>query len=113
MTDLDLYLAASTRDNTRQSYQAALRHFEVEWVGLLPASSDSVARYVAQYGATLSISTLRQRLAALAAWHQEQGFADPTKNPIVRKVLRGVQAIHPAEQKRAAPLQIEPRVNAC
>ncbi|MBB3219900.1 site-specific integrase [Pseudoduganella umbonata] len=107
MTELDLYLAASTRDNTRQSYQAALRHFEVEWGGLLPASSDSVAHYLAQYGATLSISTLRQRLAALAAWHQEHGFGDPTRNPIVRKVLRGVQAIHPAEQKRAAPLQIE------
>lgn len=107
MADLDLYLAASTRDNTRQSYEAAVRHFEVEWGGFLPASADSVARYLAHYGAILSISTLRQRLAALAAWHQEHGFADPTKNPIVRKVLRGVQELHPAEQKRATSLQIE------
>lgn len=107
MADLDLYLAASTRDNTRQSYETAVRHFEVEWGGFLPASADSVARYLAHYGAVLSISTLRQRLAALAAWHHEHGFVDPTKNPIVRKVLRGVQELHPAEQKRATPLQIE------
>lgn len=115
MTDLDLYLAASSRENTRQSYEAAVRHFEVEWGGFLPASADSVARYLAHYGAVLSISTLRQRLAALAAWHQEHGFADPTKTPMVRKVLRGVQAVHPAEQKRAPPLQIEQlaQVDSC
>ncbi|AXA90820.1 site-specific integrase [Massilia sp. YMA4] len=107
MSTFDDYLHAATRENTRQSYQAALRHFEVEWGGLLPASPDRVARYVAEYGSVLSISTLRQRLAALAAWHQEHGFADPTKSPVVRKVLRGVQAVHPAEQRRAAPLQIE------
>jgi integrase len=106
MSTIDIYTQAATRENTRQSYQAALRHFEVEWDGLLPASPDSVARYLAQYGATLSISTLRLRLAALAAWHQENGFADPTRSTVVRQVLRGIQALHPAEQKRAAPLQI-------
>lgn len=107
MSTVENYLHAATRANTRQAYESALRHFEVEWGGLLPTSPDSVARYLAEFGAVLSISTLRQRLAALASWHQEHGFADPTKAPVVRKVLRGVQEIHPGEQKRAAPLQIE------
>lgn len=107
MTKLDQYLEAATRDNTRQSYQSAIRHFEVEWGGFLPATADSVARYLADHAETLSINTLRHRLAAIAQWHIEQGFPDPTKAPIVRKVLRGIQALHPAQEKQAKPLQLD------
>ncbi|WP_151639313.1 site-specific integrase [Noviherbaspirillum aerium] len=107
MTKLDQYLEAATRDNTRQSYQSAIRHFEIEWGGFLPATADSVARYLADHAETLSINTLRHRLAAIAQWHIEQGFPDPTKAPIVRKALRGIQALHPAQEKRAKPLQLD------
>ena len=107
MSKLDQYVHAATRDNTRSSYQSAVRHFEVEWGGFLPATTDSVARYLADHAESLSINTLRQRLAALAQWHITQGFPDPTKAPIVRKVFRGIQALHPAQEKRAKPLQME------
>lgn len=107
MNSIDDYLHAATRDNTRKSYQAAVKHFEVEWGGFLPATADSITRYLAAHAATLSINTLRQRLAALAQWHQDQGFPDPTKAPVVKKVLRGIQAMHPAQEKQARPLQLE------
>lgn len=107
MNTVDDYLHAATRDNTRKSYQAAVRHFEVEWGGFLPATADSITRYLAEHAQVLSINTLRQRLAALAQWHQDQGFPDPTKSPVVKKVLRGIQAIHPAREKQARPLQLE------
>lgn len=107
MSKLDQYIDAATRDNTRQSYQSAIRHFEAEWGGFLPATADSVARYLADHAETLSINTLRQRLAALAQWHIDQGFPDPTKAPVVRKVFRGIQALHPAQEKRAKPLQLD------
>lgn len=103
---IDRYVEAATRENTRRSYQSALRHFEVEWGGFLPASADMIARYLADHGETLSINTLRSRLAALAQWHQTQGFPDPTKAPHVRKVLRGIVALHPATEKRAKPMQL-------
>ncbi|WP_255992058.1 site-specific integrase [Chitinolyticbacter albus] len=106
MSELETYLAAATRDNTRRSYESAIRHFEVEWGGFLPATADSVARYLVDHAATLAINTLKQRLAALAQWHQQQGFADPTKTAVVRKVLKGIQALHPAVEKQAVPLQI-------
>ena len=106
MSNVDRYLKAATRDNTRRSYQSAVRHFEVEWGGFLPASADSVARYLADHAQTLSINTLRQRLAALAQWHLAQGFPDPTRAPHVRKVLKGIQALHPAQERRAKPLQL-------
>lgn len=89
------------------SYRSAIRHFEVEWGGFLPATADSIARYLADHAGTLAINTLRQRLAALAQWHIEQGFPDPTKAPIVRKTFCGIRALHPAQEKRAKPLQLD------
>jgi len=106
LPSIDRYLAAATRANTRRSYASAIRHFEITWGGYLPATADSVARYLASYAGTLSINTLKQRLAALAQWHVEQGFTDPTDAPVVKQVLKGIQALHPAVEKRAEPLQL-------
>lgn len=91
MSRLDQYLEAAQRENTRLSYPSALRHFEVEWGGFLPATSDSVARYLADYGGKLASSSLRHRLAALSRWHADHGFVDPTKAPLVRQVLKGMR----------------------
>lgn len=106
MAEVDRYLEAATRENTRRSYQSAIRHFEIEWGGFLPASADAIARYLAEHAESLSLNTLRARLAALAQWHQTQGFPDPTKAPHVRKVLKGIAALHPTPEKRAKPLQL-------
>jgi integrase len=103
---LERYLKAAERENTRRSYASALRHFEVEWGGHLPATPDSVARYLADHAALLANNTLRQRLAALASWHREHGFVDPTRAPLVRKVLKGIQTVHPSVEKQAEPLQL-------
>lgn len=100
------YLTAGTRENTRKSYRAAIEHFEVTWGGYLPATAEGIVRYLAEYAETLALSTLRQRLAALAQWHISQGFPDPTKAPQVRQMLKGIRAVHPAQQKQAAPLQL-------
>ncbi|HAT9478912.1 TPA: tyrosine-type recombinase/integrase [Legionella pneumophila subsp. pneumophila] len=107
MSNIDTYLHAATRANTRQSYQAAVRHFEVEWGGFLPATADAIARYLADHAESLAVNTLKQRLAALAQWHLDQGFPDPTKAPVVKKVLRGIRALHPAQEKQAKPLQLD------
>jgi integrase len=105
-TAAERYLQAARRESTTRRYQQALAHFEVSWGGFLPASSDSVVRYLAE-NAGLSISTLRGHLAALARWHQNHGFADPTKAPQVRDVLRGIQALHPRQVRQAEPLQLQ------
>lgn len=106
MSSIDHYIRAGTRANTRKAYQGAVRHFEDEWGGFLPATADSVARYLVDHARAHSLNTLRQRLAGLAAWHLEQGFPDPTKAPHVKKVLKGIAELHPAPEKRARPLQL-------
>ena len=103
---LESYLQAAERENTQRSYASALRHFEITWGGLLPATADSVASYLAAHAASLSVNTLRQRLAALSHWHREHGFPDPTSVPRVKRTLKGIQTLHPASIKRAAPLQL-------
>ncbi len=107
MKDVGRYLQAGTRENTRRSYQSATEHFEVTWGGFLPATSDSIVRYLVDYADSLSLSTLKQRLAALAQWHITQGFPDPTKTPTVRQILKGIRTLHPVRTKQAAPLQLQ------
>lgn len=112
---IERYLKAGTRDNTRRSYQAAVEHFEVSWGGFLPATADSIARYLVDHAERHSINTLKQRIAALAQWHISQGFPDPTKAPMVKQLLKGIRATHPVQQKQAAPLlltQLEQVVSA-
>ncbi len=106
MTHLAQYIEAAERDNTRRSYASAIRHFEIEWKGLLPSTADAISRYLADHAATLAMNTLRQRLAALSRWHTDQGFADPTKSPLVRQVLKGIRSIHAVPEKRARPLEL-------
>ena len=106
MATLERYLEAATRENTRKSYAQATRHFEEEWGGVLPSTPDAVARYLANYAGALSNNTLRQRLAALSRWHAEQGFADPTRDELVRRAFKGIRALHMVAEKQATPLQI-------
>ena len=106
MNETEKYIQAATRENTRLSYRAAIEHYEDVWGGFLPATADSIASYLAHYAPTLAVSTLKQRLSALAAWHNEQGFADPTKAPHVKKVLKGIGVLHPHREKQAKPIQL-------
>src|SRR3546814_1638579 len=73
------------------------------------ATADQVARYLTAYAGQLAHNTLKHRLAALAQWHHAHGFADPTRAPVVRKVLKGIQTLHPSQEKRATPLQLTQR----
>ena len=106
MNQIDDYLNAANRENTRRSYASAIQHFEVEWGGFLPATVDAIIRYLADYASALSLNTLRHRLAALSRWHQDHGFPDPTKAVKVRQVLKGIRTLHPAQEKRAKPLEL-------
>jgi integrase len=106
MTRVAQYIEAAERDNTRRSYASAIRHFEIEWKGLLPSTADAISHYLADHAATLAINTLRQRLAALSRWHTDQGFPDPTKSALVRQVLKGIRSVHAVPEKRARPLEL-------
>ena len=106
MDSFETYLSLAERPNTRRSYASAIRHFEVEWRGLLPATPEMIARYLAEYAASLSINTLKSRLAGLSRWHTDHGFTDPTKSPLVSQILKGIRVAHNVPEKQARPLEL-------
>jgi integrase len=112
MKDPDYYRQAARRESTERRYARVIDHFEAEWGGLLPASEASVARYLAESAEGFSPGTLRTHLAALARWHQQHGFADPTKALTVREVLRGIRALHTRPPQQAEPVQLR-ELDAC
>ncbi|MBY0378081.1 MAG: tyrosine-type recombinase/integrase [Gammaproteobacteria bacterium] len=97
------YIHSATSHNTRLAYQADIRHFE-RWGGHLPASTDSVLRYLHTFASILNPNTLARRLIALKYWHEYQGFSDPTYSPLVTKTLSGITRIHGKPKDKAPPL---------
>ena len=98
--------STAPRDNTRKTYRSAVEHFEVHWGGKLPTTPENMGRYLVTYANDLAPSTLKTRLAALSQWHKTQGFSDPCSSVHVRKIMRGIQAVHSKKPKQAHPLQI-------
>ncbi|MEO0830008.1 MAG: tyrosine-type recombinase/integrase, partial [Pseudomonadota bacterium] len=99
------YLEAAQASSTRRAYLSDLRHFE-GWGGSVPALPDIVARYLADHAGHLAVSTLKRRVAAIAWAHREVEIDDPTKAPMIRKLMRGIERHHLSAQKQAAPLLI-------
>jgi hypothetical protein len=107
MGSVETYVKLADRPNTIRSYASTVQHFEVEGRGALPATSEAIAPYLAQYAESLSINTLRARLAGLSRWHLNHGFIDPTKSALVSRVLKGIRAAHNTPEKPARPIEFE------
>lgn len=99
----DRYQIAATSDNTRRAYQADIRHFE-SWGGQLPATTESILRYMHAFAEMLNPRTLSRRITALKQWHLYQHFPDPTAAPIISKTLIGITRIHGKPKNKAPPL---------
>jgi integrase len=100
------FVAAATAPNTRRAYQSDLSHF-IGWGGCVPATSEQLARYLADHAASLSMATLARRLAGIRAAHVERGYPDPAKSELIRLTLRGIRRRYGKPQRRVAPLRIE------
>ena len=84
------YVDAALADNTVRAYRGDLKHF-FAWGGRIPARPERVARYIAHYASSLSLSTLSRRLVAIGRAHVDRGFNSPTNSPLVRAMLQGVR----------------------
>ncbi len=100
------YLKAATTDNTRRTYQSAIRQFE-RWGGRLPAEADTIIRYLIDRQPDVSIRTLDLHMTALRQWHEYQRLPDPTRNPLVQKTLEGMRRRHGSPKKKARPLSMD------
>ena len=100
------FIDAATTPNTRRAYESDMRHF-LAGGGRIPATTEQVARYLADHAASLSMATLARRLVGIRAAHVARGFPDPTKGELIRLTFRGIRRIYGKPQRRVAPLKIE------
>ena len=100
------YITAATSDNTRRTYQAAIRKFH-QWGGLLPTDKDVLIAYLTHHAASLNPRTLSVHLTAISQWHHTQLLDDPTAHPDVRKTLKGIHRTHGKPKQKAKALKLE------
>jgi integrase len=98
------YIDAALADNTLRAYRADLKHF-IAWGGVIPASPELVATYLAHHATSLAYSTLSRRLVAIARAHHAKGKASPTDSTMVRATLKGVRRSRCRVVRQVAPLQ--------
>lgn len=70
----------------------------------LPATPQTIALYISALADGRKTSTIQRRLSAISQVHQVRGYDSPTKNEMVRSVLKGIRrtlGVAPAEK---APL---------
>ena len=103
MDSLQQYLLAALSPNTLKAYRDDVQHF-MQWGGKLPATAKQVARYLAHYATTLSVSTLTRRVTAIHQTHVHQGLQSPCHQAIVKETLQGIRRIHGCAQRRVKPL---------
>jgi integrase len=100
------YLASATAENTRRTYQSAVRHF-LTWGGFLPADEATIIRYMLACADTYNPRTVALRITALSRWHVHQDFRDPTATTTVRKTLLGISRTHGKPRRQAKALPVE------
>lgn len=97
------YVQEALSPSTRKAYAADLEHFE-KWGGVIPASPQTVAAYLAAYAEHHAVATLTRRAAALSRVHEAKGFPNPCHAALVIATLRGIRRRHGSAQKQAKPL---------
>lgn len=100
---VEFYLKRTQASSTRAAYTSDIEHF-LSQGGFFPATSETIARYLAEHARDFKVATLKRRVAALCWFHKSHGFSDPTKDDLVRRVMRGIERHHGAKQKQALPL---------
>lgn len=96
----------SLSDNTRRAYASDLARFE-SWGGTIPSSAETIAAYISENADTCASSTITRWLASLSKAHRASQPIDPTKDELVRSVLRGIRRRYGKHPEQAAPLTRE------
>jgi site-specific recombinase XerD len=103
------YALASKSESSKRAYASDWRNFTA-WCALrqlepLPASSDTVSRYLgdsANQG--LKASTIQRRTSSITYFHKLAGHMPPTDSEIVRAVISGIRREIGTAHVRKAPI---------
>jgi site-specific recombinase XerD len=76
---------------TARAYKIAVNHYRFTCGRLLPTSAIEIVDYLSASRNSFSPSTLQIHLSALSNWHSKQGFADPTKDKVIREFMAHIK----------------------
>jgi site-specific recombinase XerD len=94
-------LQASLAPNTRRAYRDDLAHF-MAWGGTVPASPETLARYLAEHADRLAVATLARRLVSIGKAHTMQSQPNPAATDLVKLTMRGIRRTYGKPQRQAA-----------
>jgi integrase len=102
-TSVATYVRDSLAENTRRAYLSDLTEFE-RWGGIIPASAETVAAYLAARADTLAVASLVRHVASISKAHEARGLPNPTRSELVRATMRGIKRTRGCSQREAKPL---------
>jgi integrase len=89
------FIRASKAESTIRGYRSDWRDFcswsESRSVGVLPATPETVASYIAECAGRLKVGSIQRRLNAIAEAHRVMGLESPTATGMVRNTLKGIR----------------------
>lgn len=99
----------------RARSESTLRSYRTDWADFtrwctanallsLPATSETVASYIAAQAESHKASTIQRRLSSISQCHQVRGYDSPTRNELVRSVLKGIRRTIGTAPNEKAPL---------
>lgn len=97
------YVEESLSFNSRKALVSDLKHFS-EYGGVIPSTPDLIANYIVYHAQTLSVATLKRRLASISKAHNISGVDNPVSSELVKMAMRGIARKHGKPQKQATPI---------
>ena len=88
---------------THAAYRSDLRMYEMAG-GMIPATPEQVATYLADQSLSLAPASLERRLASLSKAHDARGLTNPVRTDLVRATMRGIKRALGTAQRQASPL---------
>jgi len=111
LTDAQAYTAYSYATNTRDAYASDWQQFTT-WCAqhqrrALPATPETILGYIGTLATQVRVTTLDRRLCGIAFHHRQARQPDPTADPEVATMLRGVRRKHGSPSLGKAPITVD------
>lgn len=97
------YSAAAQSDATTRSYNADIRHFQMNG-GKIPATAKMVAEYLANFAGTHAVATLQHRLIAIHRAHVDKCLPSPVIDHLVKRTMQGIRRTMGTKQRQVTAL---------
>jgi site-specific recombinase XerD len=103
------FLTASKAPATLRAYRSDWAAFtawcETHAVTPIPASAETIARYITDLAGVKAVATIQRRLTSISMAHQTAGHETPTRHSLVRETWRGIRRTFGTASQGKTPLR--------